>query len=244
MDDPLSAVDAHVGKHIFENVIGPHGQLKNKTRILVTHGVAFLPQVDVIVVMKGGEIMERGTFKELLEKKGEFSEFLIQHLAETDQHEETQDIQELLDEETTQRIRKISKSESLRSLRSTSRRSSVNLEVQSSLRQSEKYLSDDMGSTNSLIGLGVSTLHFVEETEEPSSGQVVEMSVLKNGEIVDSGVAVADQNDVESETEELLHKRLSKVRSSKSASDRNIASQPERKPISKLIQVEAAETGK
>ncbi|KAG8293322.1 Canalicular multispecific organic anion transporter 1 [Homalodisca vitripennis] len=98
--------------------------------------------------------------------------------------------------------------------------------------------------TNSLIGLGVSTLHFVEETEEPSSGQVVEMSVLKNGEIVDSGVAVADQNDVESETEELLHKRLSKVRSSKSASDRNIASQPERKPISKLIQVEAAETGK
>ncbi|XP_046689303.1 multidrug resistance-associated protein 1-like [Homalodisca vitripennis] len=244
MDDPLSAVDAHVGKHIFENVIGPHGQLKNKTRILVTHGIAFLPQVDVIVVMKGGEIMERGTFKELLEKKGEFSEFLIQHLAETDQHEETQDIQELLDEETTQRIRKISKSESLRSLRSTSRRSSVNLEVQSSLRQSEKYLSDDMGSTNSLIGLGVSTLHFVEETEEPSSGQVVEMSVLKNGEIVDSGVAVADQNDVESETEELLHKRLSKVRSSKSASDRNIASQPERKPISKLIQVEAAETGK
>ncbi|KAG8293320.1 Canalicular multispecific organic anion transporter 1 [Homalodisca vitripennis] len=120
MDDPLSAVDAHVGKHIFENVIGPHGQLKNKTRILVTHGIAFLPQVDVIVVMKGGEIMERGTFKELLEKKGEFSEFLIQHLAETDQHEETQDIQELLDEETTQRIRKISKSESLRSLRSTS----------------------------------------------------------------------------------------------------------------------------
>lgn len=29
-DDPLSAVDAHVGKHIFENVIGPKGMLKNK----------------------------------------------------------------------------------------------------------------------------------------------------------------------------------------------------------------------
>jgi ATP-binding cassette subfamily C (CFTR/MRP) protein 1 len=30
MDDPLSAVDAHVGKHIFENVIGPRGMLANK----------------------------------------------------------------------------------------------------------------------------------------------------------------------------------------------------------------------
>ena len=29
-DDPLSAVDAHVGKHIFENVIGPQGCLQNK----------------------------------------------------------------------------------------------------------------------------------------------------------------------------------------------------------------------
>lgn len=30
LDDPLSAVDSHVGRHIFENVIGPNGALKNK----------------------------------------------------------------------------------------------------------------------------------------------------------------------------------------------------------------------
>ena len=30
LDDPLSAVDAHVGKHIFENVIGPKGLLRHK----------------------------------------------------------------------------------------------------------------------------------------------------------------------------------------------------------------------
>ena len=32
LDDPLSAVDAHVGKHIFEQIIGPNGLLKNKVR--------------------------------------------------------------------------------------------------------------------------------------------------------------------------------------------------------------------
>jgi len=30
LDDPLSAVDSHVGKHIFDNVIGPHGVLRKK----------------------------------------------------------------------------------------------------------------------------------------------------------------------------------------------------------------------
>ena len=42
LDDPLSAVDAHVGKHIFEKIIGPEGVLKNKTRLLVTHSLTHL----------------------------------------------------------------------------------------------------------------------------------------------------------------------------------------------------------
>lgn len=50
----------------------------------MTHGVTFLPQVDVIVVMKAGQITEMGTFNELLDKKGEFSEFLVQHITDTD----------------------------------------------------------------------------------------------------------------------------------------------------------------
>lgn len=32
LDDPLSAVDAHVGKHIFDKVLGPNGLLKSKVR--------------------------------------------------------------------------------------------------------------------------------------------------------------------------------------------------------------------
>ena len=81
LDDPLSAVDAHVGKHIFERVIGPKGLLKNKTRVLVTHGVSFLPVVDKIFVMKEGEITESGSYKELLNQKGAFADFLIHYLS-------------------------------------------------------------------------------------------------------------------------------------------------------------------
>lgn len=90
LDDPLSAVDSHVGKHIFENVLGPNGLLKKTTRVLVTHGITYLPEVDSIVVLKDGEISESGTYKELLSKKGDFAEFLLQHLQD-EPDEETEE---------------------------------------------------------------------------------------------------------------------------------------------------------
>ncbi|XP_053133014.1 multidrug resistance-associated protein 1-like [Hemicordylus capensis] len=76
LDDPLSAVDAHVGKHIFDKVIGPQGILKNKTRVLVTHGVSYLPLMDTIIVMTDGKISEMGSYQELLKQDGAFAEFL------------------------------------------------------------------------------------------------------------------------------------------------------------------------
>lgn len=82
LDDPLSAVDAHVGKHIFEEVIGPNGILGKKTRVLVTHGITFLPQTNNIYVMKDGQISESGSYHELLSKRGAFSDFLLQYLQE------------------------------------------------------------------------------------------------------------------------------------------------------------------
>ncbi|KAL7635871.1 UNVERIFIED_CONTAM: hypothetical protein RMT77_013688 [Armadillidium vulgare] len=97
LDDPLSAVDSHVGKHIFENVIGPTGILKNKTRILVTHGLTYLRKMDQIIVLKNGEISEQGTYAELLEKKGEFQEFLLQYLSEGKEEEE-EDLEEIKSE--------------------------------------------------------------------------------------------------------------------------------------------------
>ncbi|KAG7263239.1 LOW QUALITY PROTEIN: hypothetical protein CRUP_001508 [Coryphaenoides rupestris] len=76
LDDPLSAVDAHVGQHIFDKVIGPKGVLRDKTRILVTHGMSFLPQADLILVLVDGEITESGSYQELLSRQGAFADFI------------------------------------------------------------------------------------------------------------------------------------------------------------------------
>lgn len=53
----------------------------------MTHGITFLPEVDLIVVLSDGEISEIGTYRELLEKKGAFSEFLITHLQDIPEEE-------------------------------------------------------------------------------------------------------------------------------------------------------------
>uniref|UniRef100_A0A3P8TFX2 Multidrug resistance-associated protein 4 n=1 Tax=Amphiprion percula TaxID=161767 RepID=A0A3P8TFX2_AMPPE len=63
LDDPLSAVDAEVGKHIFEQCIC--GLLKNKCRVLVTHQLQHLTAADHILALKEGHIMGQGTYSEL-----------------------------------------------------------------------------------------------------------------------------------------------------------------------------------
>ena len=61
MDDSLSAVDAHTGKQILDNLF-LHGPLAGKTRVLVTHALHVLGRADYIYVMKDGAIVEKGTY--------------------------------------------------------------------------------------------------------------------------------------------------------------------------------------
>jgi len=74
MDDPLSAVDAHVGEELFSNLI--LDSLSGKTRVLVTHQLHVLPRVDYVVVMSAGEVAEQGTYAELLAANGEFARLM------------------------------------------------------------------------------------------------------------------------------------------------------------------------
>ncbi|KAK9870727.1 hypothetical protein WA026_008296 [Henosepilachna vigintioctopunctata] len=54
LDDPLSAVDPHVSKHLMEKCIKEY--LKDKTRILVTHQTQFLDQADFVLVLNKGKV--------------------------------------------------------------------------------------------------------------------------------------------------------------------------------------------
>ncbi|XP_077946532.1 ATP-binding cassette sub-family C member 4 isoform X5 [Gasterosteus aculeatus] len=63
LDDPLSAVDAEVGRHLFDECIC--GVLRKKPRILVTHQLQYLKAADQIVVLKQGQMVARGTYSEL-----------------------------------------------------------------------------------------------------------------------------------------------------------------------------------
>ncbi|PSN47509.1 hypothetical protein C0J52_02251 [Blattella germanica] len=62
-DDPLSAVDTHVGRHLFEDCICDF--LKNKTRILVTHQLQYLQAADIIIILENGTVDKMGTFSEI-----------------------------------------------------------------------------------------------------------------------------------------------------------------------------------
>jgi ATP-binding cassette, subfamily C (CFTR/MRP), member 1 len=84
MDDPLSAVDAHVGRHIFDNAI--LGLLGDKCRILATHQLWVLNRCDRIIWMEGGKIQVVDTFENLMKNHVGF-----QQLMETTALEDTEE---------------------------------------------------------------------------------------------------------------------------------------------------------
>lgn len=133
--DHFSAVDTHVGRHLFDRVIGPNGLLKDKTRILVTHRISVLPFVDKIIVLKDGSISELGTFEELIERKGHFSDFVTEYLLEqSDSDHENgeidvikrlkEQIKPLIDKNIDQSIKESVNSEGIRKRRLSKRSSS------------------------------------------------------------------------------------------------------------------------
>ncbi|WZZ60227.1 hypothetical protein YC2023_060334 [Brassica napus] len=77
LDDVFSAVDAHTGSDIFKNCV--RGVLKGKTVLLVTHQVDFLHNVDCILVMREGKIVESGRYDELVSSGLDFGELVAAH---------------------------------------------------------------------------------------------------------------------------------------------------------------------
>ena len=107
MDDPLSAVDAHVGRHIMDSAIC--GLLRNKCRVLATHQLHVLHRVDRIVWMKEGLIHKVSTFPELMDNDIEFQK-LMETTAQEEKKEEEENVEEDEVEEDKKEARKSKKS--------------------------------------------------------------------------------------------------------------------------------------
>ena len=65
LDDPLSALDAHVGQHVFEQAIMKMLVQRGRTVVLVTHQLQYLPKADNVIVMKDGRAVICSTFKDV-----------------------------------------------------------------------------------------------------------------------------------------------------------------------------------
>jgi len=89
-DDPLSAVDAHVASHIFSRVLSSEtGMLKDRVRMLVTHGEQFFQHCSEIVLLRDKTIAERGPWSEL--QKSQAMAAVLEEAAELDEHKEVDD---------------------------------------------------------------------------------------------------------------------------------------------------------
>ena len=86
LDDCLSAVDQHVGRHLIENVFGSKGLLAGKTRILATNSIPVLFEADFVTLIRDGRVLEKGTFEQLMAMKGE-----VANLIRTANNEEDQE---------------------------------------------------------------------------------------------------------------------------------------------------------
>jgi len=76
LDDPLSSVDGHVARHIFERVIGPEGCLRNSTRLFATNSLACLPACDrVLLLGNDGRLLLCDTYA-ALSKTSAFAAFV------------------------------------------------------------------------------------------------------------------------------------------------------------------------
>ncbi|CAG8043015.1 unnamed protein product [Penicillium salamii] len=84
LDDILSAVDQHVGRHIINKVLGKTGLLSGKTRILATNAITVLKEADFIGLLRDKTIIEEGTYEQLMAMKGEIANLVRTTMVDSD----------------------------------------------------------------------------------------------------------------------------------------------------------------
>lgn len=136
LEDPLSAVDSHVGKHLFEQCIRDF--LKGKIVILITHQLQYLQQADQIVIVEHGKAMASGSYKQLRRSALDFALLLTKN-----------------DEEEEEKSKQISRTESMSHNRRNSESSLVSVE-----NVTENNMQTSEATSGGSISLSVSIFYF------------------------------------------------------------------------------------
>jgi ABC-type multidrug transport system fused ATPase/permease subunit len=87
LDDPLSALDAAVGRNVFKSI---KEGLKGKTVLLATHHLQYMSEMDQIIIVENGEVIETGSYEELLSLNGVFAQMIDNYTHEHQDHEEVE----------------------------------------------------------------------------------------------------------------------------------------------------------
>ncbi|PYH93177.1 P-loop containing nucleoside triphosphate hydrolase protein [Aspergillus ellipticus CBS 707.79] len=102
LDDVLSAVDQHVGRHLINRVLGPNGILGSKTRILATNAIPVLKEADFIGLLRNKTIIEKGTYEQLLAMKGEVANLIRTNLNDSDDDDSGSESRDLASPESSE----------------------------------------------------------------------------------------------------------------------------------------------
>ncbi|VAI82611.1 unnamed protein product [Triticum turgidum subsp. durum] len=99
LDDPFSAVDAHTATSLFNEYV--MSALSDKTVLLVTHQVDFLPAFDSILLMSDGEVIRSAPYQDLLADCEEFKDLV-------NAHKDTMGVSDLNNNTHNQRAKEVS----------------------------------------------------------------------------------------------------------------------------------------
>lgn len=161
LDDPLAAVDEHVGKHLIKHVLGPEGLLSTKTKILATNKISVLPIANDINLLIDGVIAEKGSFEKVTENPNSALSLLINEYGQSEAEKAAEEEQEEFIEETIE----------------------TNDKIASEIIDSEE--SSDLGSTdgNSLRRASVSTLRTIRFSDDHDDGKNTQREAREQGKV-------------------------------------------------------------
>ncbi|CAH1104964.1 unnamed protein product [Psylliodes chrysocephalus] len=168
-DDPLSAVDIHVSKHLYDKCI--NGYLANRTRILVTHQVHYLKDADHLIILNNGRVEDEGTFNLLTSSENMYAKLLTSDPESADTEKQ-----------------KLDKSKFIRQISQRHRKGSM-ASLISELSVADTFLTDDIDEEGE--GEKEEEEEIQVNTQEESSKGKVHGSLLFKYISAGSGVCVA-----------------------------------------------------